>query len=134
MDLPADLAEQPFDRRMDVLVIGLDPTPRSDLRESTLRLRELGIVQDPGRMQPARVDRRRLAVVRQQLCVVGTQERRHGRIELAPDPPCPQGHALVFARARAAASSTSKEEILMKPSAAACGNVSPVPYDASCSA
>ena len=96
MDLAADLAEQPFDRRMDVLVIGLDPTPGGDLRESTLRLRELGIVQDPGRMQPARVDRSRLAVVRQQLRVVGAQKRRHGGIELAPDPPGPQAHRTSF--------------------------------------
>ena len=68
-----------------------------------------------------------LAVVRQELRVVAAQERRHDGIELAPDPPGPQAHASVLARARAAASSTSNEEILMNPSAAACGNVSPVP-------
>ena len=68
-----------------------------------------------------------LAVVREQRRVVGAQERRHGGIELAPDPPGPQAHVLVLARLRAAASSTSKEEILMNPSAAAWGNVSPVP-------
>ena len=74
------------------------------------------------------------AVVRQQLGVVGAQERGRRRVERAPDPPRPEAHAFVFARLRAAASSTSSDAILTKPSAAACGNVSPVPYEASCSA
>ena len=78
-------------------------------------------------MQPPRVHGRCLAVVRQKLGVVGAQERAHRRVERAADTPAPEGHALIFARARAAASSTSSEEILMNPSAAACGNVSPVP-------
>ena len=37
-------------------------------------------------------------------------------------------------RSRAAASSASSAAIRMKPSAASCGNVSPVPYEASVSA
>ena len=78
-------------------------------------------------MQPPRVHGRRLAVIRQKLGVVAAEEGAHGRVERAADAPAPEGHALIFARARAAASSTSNEEILMNPSAAACGNVSPVP-------
>ena len=134
VDLPADIAEQALDRRVHVFVAGLDPAAGGDLGEPAHRLLELTVVEQAGGVQPAGVDRRRLAVVREQLRVVGPQKRRHGGIELAPDPPGPEGHASVFARLRAAASSISKEEILMNPSAAAWGNVSPVPYEASCSA
>ena len=96
VDLPADLAEQALDRRVHVLVVGLDPAAGGDLGEPTLRFRELSVVEEAGSVQPARVDRGRLAVVREQLRVVGAQERRHGRIELAPDPPGPQAHGTSF--------------------------------------
>ena len=134
MDLSPYLAEQPLDRGVDVLVLALDPTAGRDLRQTGLGVGQLGVVEQACCVKPPRVDRRCLAVVRQQLSVVGTKERAHRRVERAADTPAPEGHALIFARARAAASSTSSEEILMNPSAAACGNVSPVPYDASVSA
>ena len=127
VDLPADLSEQALDRGVDVLVLGLDPAARGDLREPRLRLGQLAVVEQPGGVQAAGVHRRRLAVVRQQLGVVGAEERGHGRVERAPDPAGPEGHAFVVARLRAAASSTSSDAILTKPSAAAWGNVSPAP-------
>ena len=134
VDLPADLAEQALDRGVDVLVLRLDPAAGRNLGQPRLDLRELGVVEQPGPVQPPRVHRRRLAVVREQLAVVGSQEGRDGGIERAPDPAAPEAHASDFALSRAAASSTSSDAILMKPSAAECGNVSPVPYEASCSA
>ena len=128
MDLPPDLAEQPLDRAVDVLVLGTRcGRAGGDLGEPRLGVGELGVVQQARGVQPPRVHGRRLAVVRQELRVVGAEERAHGRVERAADAPAPERHASVFARARAAASSTSNEEILMNPSAAACGNVSPVP-------
>ena len=118
---------------MDVLVVGLDPLPVaiSASRASASRARRRRAargVEAPG------VHGGRLAVVGQQLGVVRAQEGGDGRIERAPDPARPERHAVVFARLRAAASSTSSDAILTKPSAAAWGNVSPAPYDASCSA
>ena len=128
VDLPPDLAEQPLDRAVDVLVLGTQwHRATGDLGEPRLRLGELAVVQQARRVQPPRVHGRCLAVVGQELGVVRTEERAHRRIERAADAPAPERHASVFARARAAASSTSNEEILMNPSAAACGNVSPVP-------
>ena len=134
MDLPADVAEQTLDRRMDVLVLRLDPAARRDLDEARLGLGQLVVVEQPRGVQAACVHGRCLAVVRQQLGVVGAQERGHGRVERTPDPARPERHTFVVARLRAAASSTSSDAILTKPSAAAWGNVSPAPYDASCSA
>ena len=73
----------------------------------------------------------RLAVVREELGVVDAQEPPDVRVESALDPPGPGRHpadyALVAERSRAAWSSVSRAEIRMKPSAASCGNVSPVP-------
>ena len=118
---------QTLDRAVDVLVLGLDPATGRDLDEPRLGVSELGVVEQAGRMEPACVHRGRFAVVRQQLGVVCAEKGGHCRIERAPDAPGPERHASAFARARAAASSTSKEAILMYPSAAACGKVSPVP-------
>ena len=135
MDLPPDLAEQPLDRAVDVLVLGTQGARvGGNLDQPRLGVGELSVVQQSRRVQPPRMDGGRLAVVGQELRVVGAEERAHGRVERAADAPAPERHASVFARARAAASSTSKEEILMNPSAAACGNVSPVPYEARVSA
>ncbi len=134
VNLPADVAEQPLDRGVDVLVVRLDPAAGRDLGEPRLGVGELAVVEDAGGVEPPGVDGRRLAVVRQQLRVVGTEERGHGRVERAPDPARPEAHAFVVARLRAAASSSSSDAILTKPSAAAWGNVSPAPYEASCSA
>jgi len=74
---------------------------------------------------------RRLAVVRQELRVIGAKELPDFRIEASLDPAGPGRHAADYARLvarpRAACNSVSSEEILMNPSAASCGNVSPVP-------
>ena len=77
MDLPADVAEQPLDRGVDVLVLGtlVAPSTAASSASRVLRLRELGVVEQPGGVEPARVQRGRLAVVREQLGVVRAQER-----------------------------------------------------------
>ena len=46
----------------------------ADRAEPCLHLAQLGVREEPGRVQPARVHERRLAVVREQLAVVGAQE------------------------------------------------------------
>ena len=132
VDLAADVAEQPLDRGVDVLV-GLEVPVRvvRDLGEPPLDLVELLGGQEPGLEQPLRVLTRRLAVVREQRGVVRAQELPHVRVEARLDPRLPSGHAWILARTRAACNSVSSEEILMKPSAASCGKVSPVPYEAS---
>ena len=92
----------------------------------------------PGGGEASRVLGRRLAVVRQELGVVDAQEAPHVGVESALDPACPRRHTCDYALlARALsrrASSVSSDEIRMKPSAASCGNVSPVPYEASSAA
>ena len=126
-----DVAEQPLDGRVHVFV-GLEIRVRvlCDLRKARLGLVELLLAQEPRRRKTPRVLRRRLAVVRQQLSIVDTQEADI-RVEAALDPPRPRGHTWILARSRAACNSVSSEEMRMKPSAASCGNVSPVPYEAS---
>ena len=115
-------------RRVEVLLRGL-----SDLRQPTLDLVELLGAQAAG-SEPARVLGRGLAVVREELGVVGAEELPHLGVELLPDPPLPGRHAVILARFRAACSSVSSEEIAMNPSAASWGNVSPVAYEASSTA
>ena len=85
-------------------------------------------------MQALGVRPRRLDVVEEELRVVGAQERLDLRREPRSDAAGPERHACASLRSRAAASSTSSAAIRMKPSDASCGNVSPVPYDASASA
>ena len=128
VDLAPDLAELPLDRGVDVLV-RLEVAVRvlRDLGEARLGLVELLVGQQTGGREPSCVLGGRLAVVRQELGVVGAQEPPHVGIESALDPPCPGGHTSIFARSRAACNSVSSDEIRMKPSAASCGNVSPVP-------
>ena len=136
VDLAADLAELPLDRAVDVLVAGVDGSLARDPGERLFRRDELGIAQQSGRMQPPRVDERRAAVVRQELRVVAPQEVSNLRRERRRHPPRPERHAGVAAglRSRAAASSVSSAEMRTNPEAASCGNVSPVAYDARCSA
>jgi hypothetical protein len=75
--------------------------------------------------------RRRLAVVGKELGVVDAEEAPHVGVQRTLDTARPCGHtadyAVLVARALAAWSSVSSEEIPMNPSAAACGNVSPLP-------
>ena len=62
----------------------------------------------------------------EQLVILRAEERPHFRREPRVDATRPEGHDTATFRARAAASSTSSDWSLMKPSAASCGNVSPV--------
>ena len=87
MDLASDVAELALDRRMHVLVGGID---RVDRRQLVGHLGELGIVEDPGFVQAARVQERRLQVIGQQLGVVGAQESPHLRCEARRDASGPE--------------------------------------------
>ena len=103
------------------------PGSYSSLVEQALGLGELVVVEQAGRVQPPRVHGGRLAVVGEQLGVVGGQELGHLGRELAADASGPERHVVSAARSSAASSSVSSEAMRMKPSAASCGNVSPVP-------
>ena len=92
------------------------------------------LVEQPGGVQAPRVPPRSLAVVREQLRVVRAEELPHLGGERGPRPGRPRASNARRSRARTAASSPSSEASRMKPSAASCGNVSPVAYDASVSA
>ena len=87
----------------------------------------------PAASEPPRVDPRPLDVVGEELGVVGLDELPDLGRELALDASRPERHTRT-ARARAAASSASSDASRMNPSAASCGKVSPVAYDASVSA
>ena len=62
MDLPAERAEQPLDRTVDVLVARLEVVG-ADLGEPCLDLGQLRVVEEAGGMQPACVEPGALAVV-----------------------------------------------------------------------
>ena len=128
MDLTADVPQETLDRGMDVLVrLEVALGVLGYLGESRLGLVEFLIVQKPGGGETTRVLGGRLAVVRQELRVVHAQEAPYVRVERGLDPALPCRHTSIFARSRAACNSVSSEEIRMKPSAASCGKVSPVP-------
>ena len=124
VDLPPDLAEQALDRGVHVLV-GLLDHRRVERGEPRLDLRELLRLEDPGDGEPPRVQPRALDVVREQLGVGRLDELPDLGSELGVDAPGPERHTGTL-RARAAASSASSEASRMNPSAASCGNVSPV--------
>ena len=90
VDLAPDIAELALDRAVHVLVGRLDLLDRRQLRG---RVGELVVVEDAGRVQALRVQERRLEVVREQLGVVGVQERPDRGIELGPDASRPEGHS-----------------------------------------
>ena len=120
---------------MDVLVrVEVARRVLRDLGEASLDLVQLLSREQPRGGQATRVLSGRLAVVRQELRVIGAEELPDLSVECSLDPSRPRGHAgdyaRLVARARAACNSVSSEEIRMKPSAASCGNVSPVPYEA----
>jgi hypothetical protein len=133
VDLPAHFAELPLDRRVDVLVF-LGDRWQVERRQHLVYLRELIVVEQPGRVQPPRMETRPLAVVGEQLRVVRAEEVPDLGRELNLDPPRPERHPTATFLARAAASSASSEASRMNPSAASCGKVSPVAYEASVSA
>ena len=97
----------------------------SSAAEPRLDLRELFRLEDPGDSEPPRVQPRALDVVRKQLGVGRFDELPDLGSELGVDAPGPERHTGTL-RARAAASSASSEASRMNPSAASCGNVSPV--------
>ena len=128
VDLAADVPEETLDRGVDVLVrLEVAVGVLGDLGEARLDLVELLFGQEPGGGETTRVLGGRLAVVRQELRVVDAQEAPYVGVERGLDPALPCRHTSIFARSRAACNSVSSEEIRMKPSAASCGNVSPVP-------
>ena len=90
VDLAADRSELPFDRGVHVLVGGIDVVDR---REAFGHLGQLVVVEDARSVKPLRVQQRRLQVVRQQLGVVGEQERPCLRRELALDAAGPERHS-----------------------------------------
>ena len=71
VDLAADLSEPALDRGVDVLVFRRGLAAGSDLREPRLREPELRLGQETGGVQAPCMDERRLAVVGQELAVVG---------------------------------------------------------------
>ena len=117
---------------MHVLVAG-SIIDASSVGEPRLDLRELLGGEQPGDGEPPRMQRRALDVVGEELRVVRLDELPDRGGELALTRPA-QSVKPRTARARAAASSASSEASRMKPSAASCGNVSPVAYEASVSA
>ena len=128
VDLPAERTELPLDRRVDVLVGGIDGLDRVERRDD---LGELVVREDPGRGKAPRVPRGRFAVVREELRVLRLQELPDLGRELLPDAPGPERQTAAVFRSRAATSSVSSAVIAISPAAALCGNVSPVAYDAS---
>jgi hypothetical protein len=90
MDLEADVAELPLDRAVHVLVRRLQLLDR---RELCGNFRELVVVEDPGGVQAVRVHECRLEVVRQQLGVVGAQERPDLGRERRLDAARPERHS-----------------------------------------
>ena len=133
VDLGAERPEQALDRRVNVLVL-LCYHVNTITREQALRLRGLGVGEDPRRRQAPRMERGRPAVVGKELRVLGPEELPDLGGQAAPDAAGPERHTSASLRSLAAASSTSSAAIWMKPSAAACGKVSPVAYEASVSA
>ena len=136
VDLPPDVAEQPLDRRVHVLV-GVEVPVRilCDLGQARLRPRR---APRPSGGPPPRDASRARTSPRSRTAGARRRRRagsatRRGRERSRPGLPTssPGDYALLAARALAAWSSVSSDETRMKPSAASCGNVSPVPYDAS---
>ena len=76
VDLAAERAEQPLDCAVHVLVCRLEIV-RADRREPLLDLGQLGLVEEPGGVQPMRVQTCALEVVRQEVGV--------GRLQVLPD-------------------------------------------------
>ena len=134
VDLPPDLAEQPLDRRVHVLVLVREHVVRPDPGQGLLGLGEL-LVGEQARPRAAasRVrsvpPRSRTEAAR----VVVRAGTPRPRARARPRPGRPRASYATL-RARAAASSVSSEASRMNPSAASCGNVSPVAYEASVSA
>ena len=86
VDLRAERAEQPLDRRVNVLVRFEDRRRvERDLREAALHLGELVRREEAGAVQPGSVIRGRLAVVRKKLGVLSAEELPHGGVERSPD-------------------------------------------------
>ena len=93
MDLAAEVAELALDRAVHVLVLGeIAGRVLRDLGEPRLRLGELVVREQPGAVQPLGVLEARLAVVREELGVVGVEERPDRRVERAADPARPERH------------------------------------------
>jgi len=126
VDLAADRAEQALDCRVDVLVVWLDGALDGDPVERRLDVGELRVGEEPALVQAAGVNTCGETVVRKQLGIVGTQEVPDRLRHLALDASGPERHA-TRTSLRAATSCVSSAVIPMKPAAASCGKVSPMP-------
>src|SRR5581483_2856088 len=126
VDLPPDLAELALDRRVDVLCVREERAALAEGLEPRFDLAKLRVGQQARLVEPPGMHRRALAVVGKELGVVRAEEVPDLGCEADRDPPRPLRHAVTLPRALAAASSASSEASRMKPSAASCGNVSPV--------
>ncbi len=94
VDLPADRAEQPLDGGVHVLVLAeVGGALLGDRREPRLDVGQLAVVEDADRVQPLRMHGGRCAVVRQQLVVLGAEERVHVGIERDAGAGGPERHA-----------------------------------------
>ena len=94
MDLPADVAEQPLDRRVDVLVVGLEVVG-PDRREPRLDLGQLGVAEQSRRRasRPA-WSSVPCEVVGEQLVVVRARRNAHtSGASSAADASGPERHA-----------------------------------------
>ena len=97
MDLAADLAELTLDRRVHILVGGVDPLDR---RQLLGHLREFGVGEDAGGLEALSVQERALKVVGEKLGVVRMQEIPDLGAELRIDPAGPQRHIVQPSSAR----------------------------------
>ncbi len=91
VDLPADVAEQALDRRVDVLVGRLELVD-GDPGEALLDLGELAGREDARRLETRCVDQRSLQVIREQLVVGSAQELPDLGGEGRSYPAGPKGH------------------------------------------
>ena len=95
VDLPADRAEQSLDGGVDVLVLAeVGGALLGDRGEPGLDVGQLAVVEDADRVQPLRMHGGRRTVVRQQLVVLGAEERIHVGIERDAGAGGPQRHAV----------------------------------------
>ena len=102
------------------------PGSYSSVARSSLGLGKLAVGEQSGGVQPAGVHSGSSAVVREQVGVVGGEELCDLGRELFADAFGPERHVWTVARSRAASKSVSSAAMRMNPSAASCGNVSPV--------
>jgi hypothetical protein len=112
VDLAPDGPQQALERRVDVLVARDERGALlADGGQPRLDLPELLVGEEPSVAEALRVDEGRLAVVREELGVVGAEELRHLGRQRRLNACGPEGQTGAPFRARAAASSASSAAI-----------------------